>query len=158
MMTKKEKGTESTSLWASTGSLISKGRQQAKEFTWHEVCDLSGCKLLPGLAAEPQRLPINGRNAGIPAGKHRLTICWNILSSNCVGEDVPHLNSSNDKSLKSMMVKDDGDGGGGEETKAEQHTMPGWVLLWQIQISLEKPTRSRSKNLQMFNISDDLLQ
>ena len=46
-----------------------------------------------------------------------------------MGEEVPHLNSSNDKSLKSMMIKDDGDGGGGEKAKAEQHTMPRRVLF-----------------------------
>ena len=28
-----------------------------------------------------------------------------------------------------MMIKDDGDGVGGEKAKAEEHTMPCWVLL-----------------------------
>ena len=28
-----------------------------------------------------------------------------------------------------MMIKDDGDGGGGEKAKAEQHTMPRRVLF-----------------------------
>ena len=52
-----------------------------------------------------------------------------------------------------MMIKKDSDGGCSEEAKTEQDTVPR-RLLWEM---IKKSFR-RCENLQMFNISDDLLQ
>ena len=42
--------------------------------------------------------------------------------------DPPHLNGCHNQSLKSMVIEEDGESGGGKETEAEQDTVPGWVL------------------------------
>ena len=52
-----------------------------------------------------------------------------------------------------MMIKKDSDGGCSEEAKTEQDTVPR-RLLWEM----IKESFKRCENLQMFNISDDLLQ
>ena len=147
MITKNENGTESTSLWASTKMNMRRKYFKTIYLTWSLWSPqlwtvASPCYLTSTTSCKSQKRSHSWEQN-----------IWAARPKNRKEDISPHLNSCNYKPLKSMMIKKDSDGGCSEEAKTEQDTVPR-RLLWEM---IKKSFR-RCENLQMFNISDDLLQ